>query len=99
MFRCCPSCGNELSYRDSDDPINNCVEQCENSTCANPWVEKYYETPADSDVFRKMPPWEECYWEAIDAHGTDGSEWQNECNVRRADAAFMKKYTNEGVER
>ena len=98
MSNTCPSCGSILFYRDNEDPVLNCVEQCENSECKDQWRELYYEEPADAEIFRKFPKWEDCYMEAAvaDDSGRVCVTTRTDNNIRRADALFLSKYHPNG---
>jgi hypothetical protein len=87
-----------LFYRDNADPVLNCVEQCENAECTHQWREFYYEEPADAEIFRKFPTWEECYMETAvsDNSGRICVTTGTDNNTKRADALFLSKYHPNG---
>ena len=99
MSMTCPNCSSELTYKDRDDALENCVCFCNNDACSNPFMMRYYEEPAHSGTFRMLPPWEECYWEVVEKHGTNGSDEHNLKNTKRADHLFLKRYDDEGNKR
>ena len=99
MFKACPSCGQELAWRDNDNPLLNCVELCENAKCKNPHRVEYYEAPADVSLFRATELWEECLVEAAASLLGGIAESLEEDDVRvlsvdlakHADALYLKR--------
>lgn len=99
MFKCCPSCGQELAWRNNDNPLLNCVELCENAQCKSPHRVEYYEQPADVSLFRATELWEDCLINAsADLFGGIAVSLERndicflaEDLLKRADALYLKR--------